>query len=116
VIASQVGGRPSIGAWSWSGSGIPVGEVIDRALGIEGSGRPGKTSFQTPQLPITARELEVARLVAEGLSNRQVAQRLVLSARTVDGHVQRILGKLGVSTRTGIATWMLEHADDVGRT
>ena len=116
VIASQLGARPSIGAWSWSGSGIPVAEVIDRALGIEGSGRPDQTLLRTQQLPMTARELEVARLVAEGLSNRQVAQRLVLSARTVDGHVQRILGKLGVSTRTGIATWILEHADDVGRT
>ncbi|MFE9609703.1 LuxR C-terminal-related transcriptional regulator [Streptomyces sp. NPDC006012] len=52
---------------------------------------------------LTAREREVARLVAQGLSNREVAERLVISKRTADTHVERILAKLGVTSRTRIA-------------
>jgi DNA-binding CsgD family transcriptional regulator len=57
--------------------------------------------------PLSAREREVAELVAQALSNRQIAQRLVLSERTVESHVRSILGKLGFTTRTEIATWAL---------
>jgi DNA-binding CsgD family transcriptional regulator len=52
---------------------------------------------------LTRREREVAALVAEGLSNRQVAERLVISKRTADAHVEHILAKLGFSSRTEIA-------------
>ncbi|HEY0395015.1 MAG TPA: LuxR C-terminal-related transcriptional regulator [Candidatus Elarobacter sp.] len=53
-----------------------------------------------PQLePLTAREREILELLAAGLTNREIAQRLVLSARTVETHVARITGKLGVSSR-----------------
>jgi DNA-binding NarL/FixJ family response regulator len=55
--------------------------------------------------PLSAREREVATLVAQALSNRQIADRLVLSERTVESHVRNILGKLGFTTRTEIATW-----------
>lgn len=48
---------------------------------------------------LTAREREVARLVAEGLSNRQIAERLLLSSRTVENHVHRVLRKLGMASR-----------------
>jgi DNA-binding NarL/FixJ family response regulator len=57
--------------------------------------------------PLSAREREVAELVAQALSNRQIAERLVLSERTVESHVRSILGKLGFTTRTEIATWAL---------
>jgi ATP/maltotriose-dependent transcriptional regulator MalT len=50
-------------------------------------------------LPITAREREIANLVAAGLSNRQIADRLVVSVRTVEGHVYRIFAKLGIDNR-----------------
>jgi predicted ATPase/DNA-binding CsgD family transcriptional regulator len=52
------------------------------------------------------RQLEVARLVAEGLSNRQIAARLFLSERTVDSHVRSILDKLGFNSRAQIAGWI----------
>jgi DNA-binding CsgD family transcriptional regulator len=52
-------------------------------------------------------EEEVAGLVAQALSNRQIADRLVLSERTVETHVRSILAKLSFSTRTEIATWVL---------
>jgi DNA-binding NarL/FixJ family response regulator len=48
---------------------------------------------------------EVASLVALAMSNRQIAERLVLSERTVESHVPSILTKLGYATRTEIATW-----------
>jgi DNA-binding CsgD family transcriptional regulator len=57
----------------------------------------------TPLESLTPRENEVASLVADGLTNREIAERLVLSVRTVEGHVDRILGKLHLHTRTQLA-------------
>jgi len=59
-------------------------------------------SALTPTEELSARELEVARLVAAGLSNREVAEQLVVSERTVDNHVYRIFRKLGVASREEI--------------
>jgi DNA-binding CsgD family transcriptional regulator len=61
-------------------------------------GRPAKGT-------LTPREREVAALIAEGLTNRQIAQRLVISERTVESHVERIMGRLAVHSRSGIAAW-----------
>jgi DNA-binding NarL/FixJ family response regulator len=52
------------------------------------------------------RQADVARLVAEGLSNKQIGARLFISERTVDSHVRSILDKLGFSSRAQIAAWM----------
>jgi len=60
--------------------------------------------------PLSPRESQVASLIALAMSNRQIAERLVLSERTVEGHVRSILAKLGYSTRTEIATWSLRQA------
>ena len=57
---------------------------------------------------ITAREAEVLGLVAEGLTNVQVAERLFLSPRTVDTHVANLLAKAGVPSRTQLRTWVGE--------
>jgi non-specific serine/threonine protein kinase len=54
---------------------------------------------------LSAREVEVATLVAQGLTNPQIATRLVISERTVDAHVAHIMDKLGVRARSQIATW-----------
>ncbi|HEY8803154.1 MAG TPA: LuxR C-terminal-related transcriptional regulator, partial [Candidatus Dormibacteraeota bacterium] len=56
--------------------------------------------------PLGKRELEVARLVADGLSNKQIAARLFISDRTVATHVGNILNKLGFNSRAQIAGWM----------
>lgn len=58
---------------------------------------------------LSGRELEVATLVADGLSNRQIAQRLVISERTAQNHVQRVLTKLGFTSRSQIAVWMVRQ-------
>ncbi|MGW6933481.1 AAA family ATPase [Lentzea sp. NPDC054927] len=64
----------------------------------------GMTAFTTTEL--SSREHEVACLVTDGLTNRQIAQRLVISERTAQNHVQHVLTKLGFSTRSQIAAWM----------
>jgi ATP/maltotriose-dependent transcriptional regulator MalT len=58
---------------------------------------------------LTAREIEVLRLVASGQSNRQIAVALVISEHTVARHLQNIFGKLGVSTRTAAAAYAFER-------
>jgi non-specific serine/threonine protein kinase len=60
--------------------------------------------------PLTRRELEIAGLVAEGLSNRAIAEKLVLSSQTVDGHMERILTKLGFTSRAQVASWVANRA------
>ncbi|MEJ7719562.1 MAG: response regulator transcription factor [Ilumatobacteraceae bacterium] len=69
-------------------------------------GRP-EISAATASSP---RELEVAQLVAEGLSNSAIATRLFLSRSTISSHISHILTKLGVSSRSQIATWVARHA------
>ena len=59
--------------------------------------------------PLTDREREVAVLIAQGLSNRAIAARLVIAERTAEGHVQSILNKLGFNSRAQIAAWTVEH-------
>ena len=55
--------------------------------------------------PLSAREFEVAQLVAAGLTNRQIAERLVVSPKTISAHVTHILTKLGAGRRAEIAAW-----------
>src|SRR5919199_774690 len=57
---------------------------------------------------LTPRQREVAILIAQGLTNRQIADQLVISERTVDTHVQNILGKLELATRTQVAAWLID--------
>jgi DNA-binding NarL/FixJ family response regulator len=59
--------------------------------------------------PLTRREREVADLVAQGLSTRQIAQQLVLSERTVEKHVANLLKKLNLRSRNQVAARMAEH-------
>jgi non-specific serine/threonine protein kinase len=61
--------------------------------------------------PLTRREREIAGLVAEGLGNREIAERLYLSKRTIDSHVEHIFTKLGFSSRTQLAAWVAEHGE-----
>ncbi len=65
-----------------------------------------------PWPPLSRRECEVAALVAEGFSNREIAQRLVIAKRTVDAHLEHILAKLAFSSRAQVATWVTERRSD----
>ncbi|WP_280242276.1 ATP-binding protein [Nocardia abscessus] len=84
------------------------GEVLDHdqaiAYALDRHERAAEPA-QRDDAVLTAREQQVAELVAQGLSNRQIAERLVVSPRTVDRHLENILAKLGFSSRTQIAAW-----------
>jgi len=72
---------------------------------------PMFTSIPSPTYPneLTAREVEVLRLVAQGLSDRAVAERLVISPRTVQGHVRSIFNKIQVTSRAAATRYAIEH-------
>jgi predicted ATPase/DNA-binding CsgD family transcriptional regulator len=83
---------------------LTVAEAIALAL----DERAAPVAAEDPVL--TRRELEVAELVTRGLSNRAIAESLVISTRTVDGHVEHILTKLAFTGRSQIAAWMTERS------
>jgi DNA-binding NarL/FixJ family response regulator len=58
---------------------------------------------------LTVRESEVLRLLATGLSNKQIAGHLVLSPHTVNGHIHSVFGKLAVNSRSAATRYALEH-------
>ncbi len=58
---------------------------------------------------LTSREVNVLKLVSVGLTNRQIAQRLGLSSRTIDAHLRSIFGKIGVGSRSAATRWAVEH-------
>ena len=70
-----------------------------------GPGPEAAVRRRQPGGKLTRREREVALLVARGLTNRQIASELTISERTVTTHVDRILRKLGVTSRSRIAAW-----------
>jgi non-specific serine/threonine protein kinase len=90
-------------------------EAVEYALSKEEEADPPTTpASEEPaagQAPValTRREGEVAYLVARGLTNRQIGQELYLSERTIENHISKILRKLGLASRTEIATWATEQ-------
>ena len=78
--------------------------LMTRADELARVGR-GRGTLEEPWRPLTAREFEVARLVAEGLTNVEIADRLAIAPKTASSHLEHILAKLGVSRRAEIAAW-----------
>ncbi|WP_039805313.1 protein kinase domain-containing protein [Nocardia araoensis] len=84
------------------GAALDFDAAIAYALGEQSS----PASRDTTGRKLTRREREVAELVAEGLTNREIAARLVISPRTAQGHVEHVLTKLGFTSRTQVAAWI----------
>ena len=84
--------------------------VVDAVLAAAGH-QLAATSAPRKQGPggLSRRELEVLRLAARGLTTRQIADQLFISAKTADHHVQHVCTKINVSTRAGAALWAMEH-------
>jgi predicted ATPase/DNA-binding CsgD family transcriptional regulator len=72
----------------------------------------GPAPFEGRIAPLTRRETEIAHLVAEGLSNKDIAGRLVISQRTAEGHIEHILDKLGFKSRAQVAAWVKERLSE----
>ncbi|POM23026.1 putative HTH-type transcriptional regulator [Actinomadura rubteroloni] len=77
-------------------------EAVAYGLETTGAATPRAVSYD----PLSERQWEIAQLVAEGLTNRDIAAKLFISPRTAEGHVQRILTRLGLGKRTQIAVWV----------
>jgi DNA-binding CsgD family transcriptional regulator len=108
VLGSKAYGE----AWS-DGQAMPTDRAVEYALeqAVEASmpARGGAAASRAGHGPLTRREVEVARLAAEGRTNREIAADLVLSERTVGTHLDHIYSKLGVSSRTAVAAFMFRQ-------
>ena len=83
---------------------------IDNSMLYQRDQRGSAELIPSPPLEeLTAREVEVLRLLAQGLSNKKIAEQLVLSPHTVSGHIQSIFGKLALNTRSAATRYALEH-------
>jgi DNA-binding NarL/FixJ family response regulator len=82
-----------------------------RLVSALADGAPGQLPRPSPGLPghLTAREVEVLGLIGEGLSNREIGERLVLSQATVKTHVNRIFAKIGVQSRAQAVRHAISH-------
>jgi predicted ATPase/DNA-binding CsgD family transcriptional regulator len=97
-------------AWE-SGRAMSSAQLLALAREAPGGPRGGKKAITAGGL--SKRELEVARLVASGMTSRAIAERLFLSERTVESHLEHILTKLGFSSRAQVASWVAEHLGGV---
>ncbi len=80
---------------------------VDRAVDYALSDDELQVAIDTG--PLSPREREVVKLVAAGMTNRQIGDRLFIAERSAEGHVERIRNKLGVRSRTEVATWAFER-------
>jgi DNA-binding CsgD family transcriptional regulator len=92
-----------------SGACLTPDDSIAFALDEEPTSTPPQeTADVYADVTLTRREQEIAGLIAEGLSNREIAAHLVIAQRTAEGHVDHILHKLGFTSRAQVAVWVVE--------
>ncbi|MFC9550356.1 protein kinase [Rhodococcus sp. NPDC056960] len=102
-------GPRAFAAASREGEALGFGAAAAFALGEHPPAGPSRTD---PSTALTKRERQVAGLVAQGLTNKAIAARLVISQRTAQGHVEHVLAKLGFSSRAQIAAWVARKPED----
>jgi non-specific serine/threonine protein kinase len=105
---------PALFEANWeAGRTRPVGDAIAEAIAAPGSTPPlpptGPDSTMPGTTGLTARELQVLRLLADGLTDREIGDALFISSRTASYHVTNLLGKLGLDSRTAAATYAVRH-------
>jgi len=93
-------GQVQVSSW-------PTADLQERPAASPTADRRARPS--TAAIPLTDRQREVAGLIRHGLTNREIADALVIAERTADTHVQNILNKLGVVSRAQIAAWAVEQ-------
>jgi len=106
VASAMMEARRAVGtrwrAWQDEGRGMAVEHAVAYALGTQ---MYVTTAQRDAAASLSAREVEVVQLVVQGLTNRQIADRLGIGERTVDTHVDHVRDKLGLRTRAQIAAW-----------
>ena len=111
-VRQALGAETTPRAWE-AGRDMPIDQALDLAVAVTeapttpSSGPPAGSAQQVAGL--SPREREVAALLALGLSNRQIAQRLVVTERTVGAHIEHILDKTGFASRHQVGVWAEEH-------
>jgi predicted ATPase/class 3 adenylate cyclase/DNA-binding CsgD family transcriptional regulator len=113
---TQLGERAFATAWAQGRTMSSEQALAQPGQGVlpvltQGERPPSPTTSSPPSTPsgLTAREVEVLRAVAEGLTNEQVAERLIISPRTVDTHLTSIYSKISVSSRVAATRYAIEH-------
>jgi predicted ATPase/class 3 adenylate cyclase/DNA-binding CsgD family transcriptional regulator len=113
---THLGAQAFASAWAQGRTFSPEQALATPGQGALPASANGEQSSSPPPVSpapypdgLTAREVEVLRVVAQGLTNEQVAQRLVISPRTVDTHLTSIYGKIGVSSRAAATRYAIEH-------
>jgi DNA-binding CsgD family transcriptional regulator len=109
-VRDMIGSDAADSAWN-QGRALELEDAIALALGGDETGAPGLAAQVSVRAAttLTAREQQVATLLASRLSNRQIAEQLVITERTVASHIEHILGKLGFASRHQVGAWMVEH-------
>jgi predicted ATPase/DNA-binding CsgD family transcriptional regulator len=107
MVRQGIGQKPFDAAFA-RGRGMTIGEGAVFAVEDEQPPRPSLAVRARPPTVLTRRQMEVARLVADDLSNRQIAAKLFLSERTVETHIANILNELGLNSRIQLSRWMAD--------
>jgi non-specific serine/threonine protein kinase len=93
------------------GAALRFAEAVALAGGRRAA-LPSGGSAENEEVRLTRRQREIAELVAEGLTNREIAERLVVAQRTAEGHVASILHRLGFTSREQLAAWVVAQRHD----
>ena len=89
--------------------GVLERDSTEAVLAAAGHAEPGASARAKRPGGLTHRELEVLRLAARGLTTRTIAERLFISPKTADHHIQNVYAKVGVSTRAAAALWAIQN-------
>jgi DNA-binding NarL/FixJ family response regulator len=93
------------------GEALDEDEMLAYAL-EEPAAPPAPAAAAGSRVALTRRERQVAELIADGLSNKQIAARLMVGTRTAESHVENILTKLGFTSRVQVASWVSREGRD----
>nr|BFE69191.1 hypothetical protein GCM10020092_024920 [Actinoplanes digitatis] len=110
-VPARRGADHGRGGGAGPGPGAPHRRGGGAAPRAETPAPPPTSDARLADLGLTPREREVIKLIAEGLSNREIAARLVVAQRTAEGHVENILSKLSFTSRAQVAGWLAARRD-----
>ncbi len=102
-------GRQALGAARWQADHDRGGSLDREAALVLALGEASPATPPSSDNPLTRRQREVAQLVAQGLTDREIAARLTISIRTAESHVEQILARLGFRSRAQVAAWVASH-------